>query len=118
MLAHGAVLRKNFFSGEQVAAIIKDFRSAGLEPSEVASMAFAQKVTLNAYEVTREDIEDLHTYGFSDAEVLDITLAATVRSFFAKLLDALGAEPDAAYLEMEEGLSQALVGRRPFGEVA
>lgn len=118
MLAHGAVLRQNFFSAEQVTAIVKDFRNAGLEPAEVAMMAFAQKVTLNAHEITPQDIEVLRTCGFSDAEILDITLAATARSFFAKLLDALGAEPDAAYLELEEGLRQALVGRRPFGEVA
>jgi alkylhydroperoxidase family enzyme len=117
MLAHGAVLRKNFFSAEQVAAIVKDFRNAGLEPAEVAVMAFSQKATLNAHQITPEDIEGLRSHGFSDAEILDVTLAATARSFFAKLLDALGAEPDAAYVELEGGLRQALVGRRPFGEM-
>lgn len=115
MLVHGAVLRKNLFSAEQVAAIVKDFHNAGLEPAEVAMLAFSQKVTLNAHGTTPQDIEDLRTHGFSDAEILDITLAATVRSFFARLLDALGAEPDAVYLELEDELRQALTGARPFG---
>jgi alkylhydroperoxidase family enzyme len=83
MLAHGAVLRKNFFSAEQVAAIVRGFRYAGLEPAELAMMASSQKETLNAHGGTPEDIESLRTHGFSDAEILDITLAATVRSFFA-----------------------------------
>lgn len=115
MLAHGAVLRKNIFSAEQVIAIVKDFRNAGLEPAEVAMLAFTQKAVLAPHAITPQDVQDLRDHGFSDVEILDITLAATVRSFFAKLLDALGAEPDAAYLELEEELRQALTGHRPFG---
>ena len=46
MLAHGALLRKNFFSADEVIAIVRDFRSAGLAPEEVALMSFAQKISL------------------------------------------------------------------------
>jgi hypothetical protein len=46
MLAHGSVLRKNFFGPDELAAIARDFRSAGLSAEEVALMEFAQKVTL------------------------------------------------------------------------
>ena len=115
MLVHGAVLRKNFFSAEQVAAIVTDFRNAGLEPAEVAMLAFTQKAVLDPHSITPADIDDLRAHGFSDVEILDITLAATARSFFAKLLDALGVEPDAVYLEMEEEMRHALTGKRPFG---
>ena len=46
MLAHGAVvLRSGIFTNEQVKAIALDYRHAGLEPSEVAMMAFAEQVT-------------------------------------------------------------------------
>src|SRR5512140_14537 len=61
-LAHGAVLRKNFFTAEQVAAILRDYRQAGLEPEEVAVMALAEKVTLQAQSVTPQDIENLRGY--------------------------------------------------------
>ena len=50
------MLRSDFFSPEQVEAIAGDYRNAGLEPAEVAAMAFAEKVTHHAYKVTREDI--------------------------------------------------------------
>ena len=39
-------------------------------------LAFTEKVTLRAHEVTREDIEELRRQGFSDAEVLDIAMTA------------------------------------------
>ncbi len=45
-LAHGAVLASKFFSAEQVEAIVQDYRHAGLEPAEVAMMAYAEKIVL------------------------------------------------------------------------
>lgn len=114
LLAHGAVLRKNFFTAEQVAAILRDYRQAGLEPEEVAVMALAEKVTLQAQSVTPQDIENLRGYGLTDAEILDVILAAAARNFFSKVLDATGAEPDAVYLELDPQLREALVKGRAF----
>jgi hypothetical protein len=45
---------------------------------------------------------------FADVEILDITLTATMRSFASKTFDALGAEADAAYAELEQQLSDLL----------
>lgn len=95
--AHGSVLESNFFTHEQVEAITRDYRSAGLEEVEVAIMSFAAKVARHAYRVTPSDVNGLRSHGLTDAEILDVTLAAAARSFFSKTLDALGAEPDAAY---------------------
>jgi len=59
MLAHGAVLlRSGIFTNEQVNAIARDYRQAGLAPAEVAMMAFAEQVTARANTVTREDSKD------------------------------------------------------------
>ena len=114
MLAHGALLRKNFFSAEQLAAIVKDFRNANLPIEEVALMSFAQKVITKASQVSESDFDDLRTYGFSDEEILDVVLASTARSFFSKTLDALNAKPDEAYLELEPELVQLFTVGRPF----
>jgi hypothetical protein len=58
------------------------------------------------------DIQALRDEGFTDAEIFDIAATAAARCFFSKLLDALGAEPDSAYLELDEDLRQQLtVGR-------
>jgi uncharacterized peroxidase-related enzyme len=114
MLAHGALLRKNFFTAAELAAIVKDFRNAGLAPEEVAIMSFAQKVTSQANQVSEGDMEELRGYGLSDEEILDVVLATTTRNFFSKTIDSLGAKPDEAYLELEPELIKALTIGRPF----
>ncbi len=114
MLAHGALLRKNFFSADQLAAIARDFRNAGLPPEEVAVMSFAQKVTNRAAQVSEQDIDELRGHGLSDEEILDVVLATAARNFFSKSLDALNARPDEAYLELEPELLQLLTVGRPF----
>jgi uncharacterized peroxidase-related enzyme len=116
MLAHGALLRKNFFSADQLVAIVKDFRNAGLPPEEVAMMSFAQKVTTQANQVSEHDIDELRKHGLSDEEILDVVLASAARNFFSKTLDAVGAQPDEAYLELEPELLQVLTLGRPFPE--
>lgn len=114
MLAHGALLRKNFFNVEQMQAIVRDFRNAGLSPEEVALMAFAQKVIDHAGEVSKEDMDELRRYGLSDEEMLNVVVVITARSFFSKTLDALDIKPDEIYLELEPELIQALTIGRPF----
>ena len=59
MLAHGAVLRKNFFSADQLLALVKDFRNAGLPAEEVALMTFAQKVITHPGQIDEQDMDAL-----------------------------------------------------------
>lgn len=108
LLAHGAILIKNGSSVEQLRAILKDFRNAELEPQEVAMMEFAQKVARRANAISQADVDVLRSAGLGDLEILDITLTATMRSFASKTFDALGAEPDAVYTELEHQLSDLL----------
>jgi uncharacterized peroxidase-related enzyme len=113
-LAHGEVLRSRFFSAEQVEAIVQDYRHAGLEPAEVAMMAYAEKIVLNAYKVTPEEIDGLRAHGFSDTDILDIALTAAARSFISKAIDAVGTEPDEKYMDVQPELRQTLAVGRPF----
>jgi uncharacterized peroxidase-related enzyme len=114
MLAHGAVLRKNFFSSGELAAIARDFRSAGLPAEEVVLMEFAQKVTLEPNQISQRDVDLLREKGLSDEEILDVVLTVTARNFMSKTLDALGAEPDKALLDLEPELREVLVIGRPL----
>ena len=114
MLAHGALLRKNFFSVEELAAIVKDFHNATLSPEEIAIMDFAQKVTTEPGQMSEIDYDQLRGHGLSDEEILDVILASTARNFFSKTLDSLDAIPDEAYLELEPELLQLLTPGRPF----
>jgi uncharacterized peroxidase-related enzyme len=113
------LLRSKFFDAEQVEAIVRDYRNAGLEPAEVALMPFAEKITLHAYKITPQDIEDLRTHGFSDADILDIILAVAARNFWSKVTDAVGVEPHPEWLQKTETLLgqellQALTVGRPL----
>jgi uncharacterized peroxidase-related enzyme len=115
-LAHGAVLLRNgIFSGDELRAIARDFRTAGLPPAEVAMMEFVQKVAGEAHAVTAADHEALRRHGFSDDEILDIALAAAARCFFSTLLSATGAEPDAAFGRLDPAVREALEIERPHG---
>lgn len=108
LLAHGAILNKNGVSVDQLRRILTNFNDAGLEPVEVAMMEFAQKIIRSANEITGADVDVLRTLGLNDTEIFDITLTATMRSFASKTFDALGAEPDAVYNELEQQLSDLL----------
>jgi len=101
---HGAVLRNNFFSAQEVDSIVNDYHHAGLEPPEVSLIAFAEKVTLSADQITQEDVDDLRANGFTDAEILDIALAAAARSFYSKMMDAVGVTPSSEWLDNTESL--------------
>lgn len=117
MLAHGSVLQQ-FYSAEQLSAVAADFRNAGLEPTDVAIMAFAEQLVRDASSVTAQDVAQLRGHGLSDAEIFDIAAAASARCFFSKLLDALGAEPDAAYADLEGELQKRLTVGRPIDQTA
>lgn len=113
-LAHGSILRQKFYSPEQLTLIAKDYHRADLTPPEIAMMAFAEQIARDAAAITQNDIKELRGFGFSDAEIFDIAATAAARCFFAKTLDALGAEPDEIYLELEEKLRQTLTVGRPI----
>jgi uncharacterized peroxidase-related enzyme len=115
MLAHGSVLLDRFLEPDELRAIATDHRTAGLEPVDVAVMDLADKVAGDATSVTQADIDELRSLGLSDAEILDVVLAAAARCFMSKVVDAVGALPDHAYAErLEPALRDALTVGRPI----
>jgi uncharacterized peroxidase-related enzyme len=113
-LAHGTVLMDDFMDAESVAALVTDHRTAGLSAAEVAVMDLAEKVVDDATAVKQEDIERLRSLGLTDAEILEVVLAAGARCFFSKTLDALGVEPDAKYADLDAGVRDVLTVGRPI----
>jgi uncharacterized peroxidase-related enzyme len=92
--AHGAVaVRNRIVATDQLEAIVRDFRTAGLGPLEVALMDLADKVAVDAHRVTPADVDGLRAFGLRDEEILDVVLAAAARSFYSKALEALGVPP-------------------------
>lgn len=108
------MLRKNGFTAEQLEAIVADFHHAGLEQKEVAMMDYVQKVAREASSTTPADFDGLRKLGWSDQDILSITLTAAARCFVSKVFDALGAPPDSIYRELDDETHHALIGKRPF----
>jgi uncharacterized peroxidase-related enzyme len=115
-LAHGSVLATKVFDAPAVTAIMKNEPGTPLEARERAMMAFAEQVAVNADRITAADIEDLRSHGYRDEEIFDLAAAAAARCFFSKLLDALGAQPDATFNDLDPALRQALTVGRPVAE--
>lgn len=113
-LAHGSVLIEKFLEPDAVRALVQDYRTAGLEPADLAVMELADKVAGDAGSVTQADVDGLRAVGLDDGEILDVVLAAAARCFFSKTLDALGVEPDAKYAELEPELRDTLTVGRPI----
>ena len=117
MLAHGSVLVDRFLEPDVVRTLGTGHRDAGLDEVDVAVMDVAEKVADDATSVTQEDVDRLRSLGLSDADVLDVVLAAAMRCFFSKVLDGLGVQPDREYREtLADDVRDALTVGRPVAD--
>ena len=104
MLAHGAVLRKNGFSVQQVIAMLEDYHNAGLSPAEVHLMDYASKISGDSGSITPADLDLLRQDGLDDQQITDVALATVARNFISRFFDALGAAPDPELQQQEPEL--------------
>lgn len=99
-------------SKQAVLAVQRDFRNAGLSDRDVAMLAYAEQIAINASKIVQADIDGLRAAGFSDQQICDIALCASFRCFVGRFFDALGAGPEAAFIDSDEAFrSQLAVGR-------
>lgn len=113
-LAHGRVLAEEHLGRQRVVALVRDPRSAGLSPAEVAVVELADRVAAGAASMTAEDVARARAAGLTDDDVLDVVLAAAARTFFSSVLDAVGAQPDPGYADLDPLLRDALTVGRPI----
>jgi uncharacterized peroxidase-related enzyme len=112
-LSHARKLLKQTFTAVEMTAILRDAPDSPLSPAERAMMRLAGKIARDASSVTQADIDLLRAAGFDDAQIFDIAAAASARAFFARLPDALGAQPDPALAGLPEPLPGLLSVGRP-----
>ena len=93
LLAHS---RKtlSILDAEQITRILRDYRDAGLTDAEVAMMDYAARLSTDSASMTDADSQRLRDAGFTDQEIVDITLAAAARNFYSRSLHALAVEVD------------------------
>jgi len=90
LLAHGRkTLRAGALDEDQLERVALDYETAGLSEADVAVMRFAEKLSTDAAAMTDADSQSLRDQGFTDRQIVDITLAAAARNFFSRTLQAL-----------------------------
>jgi uncharacterized peroxidase-related enzyme len=95
---HTEALSKYLKDADALRAIRKDFAVSPIGPKEKAMLAYATKVTHSPALVNDSDTDQLREVGFSDSDILDITLVASYFNFVNRLVLSLGVElePDAS----------------------
>jgi hypothetical protein len=83
-------------------ALMEDYRTAPVEPEMKHLLSFAEKVARDASGVTRDDIEKLRSYGFSDRAILDATHVVGFFSYMNRVVQALGADGNAHPLQQRQ----------------
>lgn len=111
-LAHGKKLAE-IIGDEPVQTLAAGSIPENFSEADAAVVRFARKLAHDASSIGQDDLDALKTVGFSDAQIFDIAAAAAGRSFFTKLLDALGVELDADVRDLDASFRTALmVGRK------
>jgi RNA polymerase sigma-70 factor (ECF subfamily) len=98
---------------ERLDQLLSDYRQAELPASEVALMEFATKLRTNGPTLSREDVADLETRGWTDEAVLETILITAWANFLAGLSAGLGAAPDFEPLPLPGAPLFALQPSRP-----
>ncbi|MGB9036102.1 MAG: carboxymuconolactone decarboxylase family protein [Paeniglutamicibacter sp.] len=92
-LAHGNKALK-YIDEQELLGIARDYRSAGLAEAEVAMMDYAVKLSGDSAAMDESDSRRLRDFGFTDREIVDITLAAAARNYLSRILQALAVDID------------------------
>src|SRR4051794_4347736 len=112
-LAHAKVmLGQDWFTQDEIVDVLGG--AGPLDEVDRAVMDYAARVASDASAITQADVDALKAVGLSDREILDVALAAGLRCFFSKTLDAVGAMPDAQFRTVfDDELREALTVGRP-----
>jgi len=101
LLAHGRrSLDAGVLSDDQLGRFAADHRDAQLSDAEIAVVDYARRMSTDARSMTDADTQSLRDAGYSDRQIVDITLAAGMRNMLSRTFQAL-----AVPLEPMPGLS-------------
>jgi len=94
MESHEDDLRSEVGTTELARAIQKDYRTAGLDPAEVALLDYATKLTESPAAMTEADVQALRAHGFTDEQIVDAAHCIGYFNFINRVLDGLGVDPE------------------------
>ena len=74
-----------------------DLAAAKVTLAEHKLLQFVETVTLHAYKVTDEQVDELREVGWSDEQIAEAVYDAALFNLFVRLADAFGIEPPPDY---------------------
>ncbi len=92
--AHCEIVRMLGIQGPEPEQIAVDHTSTNLPPAMKALLNFALKLNKQAQKVSRSDIDALHTYGYSDEQILETVVVVGLAKFANYVSFGLGTLPD------------------------
>ncbi|NLP82250.1 carboxymuconolactone decarboxylase family protein [Microbacterium sp. CFH 90308] len=108
LLAHARKsLRAGVLDEDQLERFARTGTTPGLDEADAAVVAFAEKLSVAPGTMTDADTLRLRDAGFTDRQIVDITLAAAARNYFSRALLALAVPVDDVP-GLSPGLSAAL----------
>jgi RNA polymerase sigma-70 factor (ECF subfamily) len=92
--AHRHLLRELGVSPDRLDLLARDYRDAGLDPSDMALLDFAVKLGREVPGIDGGDIDALRAQGLTDQHVLEAILITALTRFLCTLSVGLNVEPD------------------------
>jgi len=110
LLAHGRkALRAGALDEDQLEAVVRDPEAADLSDADLAAMRYARRLSSAADSMTDADTQELRDAGYSDRQIVDITLAAAARNYFSRALQALAVPVEVNLVGLNPRLRDALL---------
>jgi uncharacterized peroxidase-related enzyme len=97
LVAHGAALRTELGDPVLGERISYDWRRAGLDSRRTAICVYAEKLTLNPRELTRDDLRSLLDAGLTLEEAWDVAEVAAMYNFTNRMAMATNMLPNEQY---------------------
>jgi len=100
VVAHGAILRireRNPLLADQLAT---NYRKADITPRQKAMLDFAVKVSLQAYEVSDADIDDMRQHGFSQEDIWDIGAISALFALSNRMANLTSMRPNDEFYQL------------------
>lgn len=94
LLAHGRKSLRADVVDEDALAAFAAGDDAGFTPAEQVVVAYAARLSDDPASMTDADTQALRDVGYSDRQIVDITLAAAARNYFSRALLALAVPVD------------------------
>ncbi|MFC2094520.1 peroxidase-related enzyme [Bacteroidota bacterium] len=89
---HTEALKFYWKDEEKVKRAAEDFRKLDLSEKQIAMLEFAEKLTLYPGNMKEDDVDGLRVNGFSDEEILSITLITNYFNFVNRMANGLGVD--------------------------